>query len=596
MKTFFKILPISICVIILFICMPLWTMAGEKQTHKVTVIWLLDPHGDCSTSPPFTGTKVIGSTFFEAEEGDEVDMSNFLYHPAGASYWQQGFINYNGTPCMIEFTYGAGGKGINPNTGKPIDGLAFDFDPFGNLTMPGTDVDLYYVYTPYTNYQEPTTQDGLDKIVIYVNRPNSDINSAKQTYKAYEIFHVEKADTVTEDVTNDYTVGKEVMPEDSGFSYWISENDPWFSVVSESPYFNVVETSDPNHYNIYLKNEYPRTEATAIEMARYFESNIPEGVQPKIVTADTPSYDNDPGYYLIISEISSNLILGTTNIAITEKAEYPTIVKDVDDDEVEVGQTVTYTIDVKFPRGSKAESIITDTMSEGLTYISGSIEASLDGYSFDFDSENNKWTITYPKSAIKEAFKDSKGTIAITYQCLINEKAVIDDGINPNTVRLDFSNYSTKSSVEVSVTNVTLLKYDSTNENKTPLSGANFSLIDENESVISLVEITEGQEYRIAMPEETNTVDSFTTGNSEILIAGLAGDQTYYFKENAAPAGYNALESNVLIDSQRIEISNSSGAVLPSTGGVGTFIFYIVGILLLLIALATILFRKIVVE
>lgn len=56
---------------------------------------------------------------------------------------------------MIEFTYGAGGKGINPNTGEPIDGLPFDFDPFGTLTMPGTDVDLYYIYAPYYEYQPP---------------------------------------------------------------------------------------------------------------------------------------------------------------------------------------------------------------------------------------------------------------------------------------------------------------------------------------------------------------------------------------------------------------------------------------------------------
>lgn len=596
MEKFLKALLIFLCVIGLLMCLPSQSFAKDKQTHKVTVTWLLDPHGDCPSSPPFTGTKVIGSTSFRAEQGEEIDMSNYMYNPAGASYWQQGIINYNGTPCLIEFTYGEGGKGINPQTGEPIDGLPFGFDPFGNLTMPGTDVDLYYIYMPYLNYQDPPTQDGLDKIVIYVNRPNSDINSAKQTYKAYEIFHVGKADSVEEDVTNDYTVGKEVMPEDSGFSYWISEDDPWFDVVSESPYFNVVEISGSNRYNIYLKEDYPRIEATAIEMAHYFEEHIPEGVQPKIVTADTPSYDNDPGYYLIVSEINSNLILGTTNIAITEKAEYPTIDKDVDDVDVEIGQTVTYTIEVKFPRGSKAESIITDIMSEGLTYVNGSIEADLEGYSFNFDSENNKWTIIYPKSVIKEAFKDSEGTITIAYQCLINEKAVIDDGINPNTVRLDFSNYSTKSTAEINVTNVTLLKYDSADENKVPLAGANFSLIDKDKNVIPLVEVIEEQEYRIAMTDELNTVDSFTTGNSEILITGLAEDETYYFKENEPPAGYNALESNTLIDSQKIEISNSSGTVLPSTGGIGTFIFYLTGLLLLSMTVAALLFKKIVKE
>jgi len=67
----------------------------------VTVTWLLDPNQDCPTYPPFEGTSVIGSTSFNAIAGNEVDISNFTYNPAGASYWQEGFINYNGTPCMI---------------------------------------------------------------------------------------------------------------------------------------------------------------------------------------------------------------------------------------------------------------------------------------------------------------------------------------------------------------------------------------------------------------------------------------------------------------------------------------------------------------
>jgi len=166
---------------------------------------------------------------------------------------------------------------------------------------------------------------------------------------------------VQEDVTNDYTVGQ-VMPDSKGFSYWIAPDDPWFNVIKNSPYFEVTETNDPNYYNVSLKENYSHEEATAIEIAAYLEERIPDSVSSKIITADTPSYDNDPGYYLIVSDINSNLILGTTNIAITEKAEYPTIEKTVDDSEVQIGQIVTFTIEVNFPKGSKAESIITDTM------------------------------------------------------------------------------------------------------------------------------------------------------------------------------------------------------------------------------------------
>ena len=67
-------------------------------------------------------------------------------------------------------------------------------------------MDLYYIYTPYYEYIEPE-ESNLDKIVIYVNRPNGDKNPVKQEYRAYEIFHVGKGPDVLEDVTNDYTVG-----------------------------------------------------------------------------------------------------------------------------------------------------------------------------------------------------------------------------------------------------------------------------------------------------------------------------------------------------------------------------------------------------
>jgi hypothetical protein len=87
-------------------------------------------------------------------------------------------------------------------------------------------------------------EDSLDKIVIYVNRPTGDINPIKQEYQAYEILHVGKAPDVQEDVTNDLTVGQNIMPDDVGFSYWISTADDWFYVIADmTDYFVLTETS-----------------------------------------------------------------------------------------------------------------------------------------------------------------------------------------------------------------------------------------------------------------------------------------------------------------------------------------------------------------
>lgn len=563
----------------------------SSTSHVINVKWLLSPDGNFPSSPPFEGTVLIGSTSFIANEGDEIDISNYMYNPPGGSYWQQGFINYNGQPCYLAFTYGEGGNGINPYTGEYIDGLPFTFDPFSVLTIPGTDVDLYYIYIPYYEYIAPEESD-LDKIVIYVNRPTGDINPVKQEYKAYEIFHVGKNDEVFEDVTNDYTVGQ-IMPTEGGFNYWILAEDPWFNVIYNSPYFILEQNGDSNYYNIYLNPEYPSTETTAIEIAHYLEDNIPENVTPKIITADTPSYDNDSGYYLIVSDLNSNLILGTTNIAITEKAEYPSIVKEVDDVNVEIGQIVTFTISSYFPKGSKAETFITDTMTEGLTYIDNSFTINVNDYQLDILTDENGWKCTIPNEVIKTLFKDDSGTINISYQALINEKAIIGlSNANNNTVRLDFSNFSTRSSVNIFLKNITLLKYRIGDDNMDPLSGAKFELHDINNNIIKLVAVEEGKIYRLATPNEVNTIDNFTTGASEITINGLASDETYYLKEIEAPPGYNILPNEVLIETDHISVGNSSGGVLPSTGGMGTTILYIIGSLMVSIGIIIIVLEK----
>lgn len=600
-----KILSIFLLIFIVINCFSFTAFASEEQppntpsepevpivTHRVTINWLFDSTGEAPTMPPFTGTSIIGSTSFDAAAGNIIDMSNYLYNPAGASYWQEGFINYNGIPCYLEFTYAAGGKAINPVTGEAIDGYEFAFDPFGTLTMPDTDVDIYYLYAPY--YTPPEIPEStLDKIVIYVNRPTGDINPVKQEYRAYEILHVGKTPDVQEDVTNDYTVGKDIMPDDIGFSYWISTQDPWFEVVAGmTDYFVLTETTTEGYYIVELNPLMPSNEDTAKAIAKYLEEHIPENTEPKIVTADTPSYDNDPGYYLIISDINSNLILGTTNIAITEKAEYPHIEKAVAETDVNagIGEEVTFSVTTHFPEGSKAEAIFSDVMTNGLTYVEGSLTVNCDyevdiGHAAD-GNEVNGFTITVSADTIKAlAAESGGGDVTFTYRALVNNNAAIGpDAPNTNSVRLDYSHFAQSATVDVYVTSFTLLKYDAKDENKTPLADARFQLLDSNMNPIDLVIIDNHKEYRIATTEDDSSVvvNEFITADSEIIIKGLDADLTYYLREIAAPSGYNLMtEDKVVIPasdmSTHVEVPNNSGSLLPSTGGIGTTIFYVIG-------------------
>lgn len=572
----------------------------EQVAHRVTVNWILDTTFS-ETQPPFSGT-VIGSTSFDAAEGDVIDMSEYKDHPSGAAYWQPGFINYNGIPCYLSFTYAAGGRGIDSN-GNPVDGLPFSFDPFSDLVMPGTDVDIYYLYAPYYDMPE-IPEDTLDKIVIYVNRPTGDINPVRQNYYAYEILHVGKAPTVEEDVTTDYTVGQ-LMGD--GFSYWISETDDWFSVIRKmTDYFVLTETSRLGTYIVELNPEKPGTEDTAKEIARYLEEHIPEYASYKTITADQPSYDNDPGYYLIISDINSNLILGTTNIAITEKVEYPVITKTVDNKNSGIGEEVTFTIKVHFPQGSKTEAILSDVMTDGLTYVADSLTVNVEYSSLDIGHAEdgnivNGFTMHIAGETIKELAREaSGGDVIFSYKALVNERASIGlDNPNTNSARLDYSHFAQSSTADVYTTSFNLLKYSATDENKNPLAGALFQLLDENKEPINLTIIENNKEYRIATEtdDESVVVDQFITGDSVILIKGVVANKTYYLRELSAPAGYHLTTEDLLVvpnetGSLLVEVPNNTGTVLPSTGGTGTFIFTVVGLTLIALALTLLIFKR----
>ena len=105
--------------------------------------------------------------------------------------------------------------------------------------------------------------------------------------------------------------------------------------------------------------------------------------------------------------------------------------------------------------------------------------------------------------------------------------------------------------------------------------------------------------YRVAVEGEIGV--EIEAGTAQIF--GLDA-KTYYLEETEAPAGYNILTARVQVAisadnvngkgilNSTINVINNSGSLLPSTGGMGTTLFYIVGAVLLLGAAILLVVRR----
>lgn len=309
----------------------------------------------------------------------------------------------------------------------------------------------------------------------------------------------------------------------------------------------------------------------------------------------------DLGYYLVDSSLGALCGLNTTNpdATIKEKNEKPEIKKEVQtsagdwgsENNAKIGDTVEYKVEIKVADGAQKYTV-TDTMSKSLTFNNSSLKVTAnDAVTTDYTltPTTNGFTLELPESYVSTLTKGT--TIIVTYNATLNKDAVIDGDGNTNEVKLGYGNHqnTVPSKVTTKSYQFDLVKVDGTT-NKL-LDGAEFELADGN-TKLSFVKDTAGN-YRVAAAGEDGATTTITVKNGKVNIYGLAG-KTYTLTETKAPDGYNKLvtsETVNLADGSKthativgsvykdggVVVENHAGTVLPSTGGMGTTLFYVIG-------------------
>ncbi len=328
----------------------------------------------------------------------------------------------------------------------------------------------------------------------------------------------------------------------------------------------------------------------------------------------------DLGYYLVKSSLGALCSLDTTmpNVTIKEKNAEPTLDKQVKEspagtwgktNDANVGDTVEFKIDVEVIDGQPKDYVIYDTLSAGLSLNADSVAVKVNGaalpttsytYAYDTESEQNTFNIAFGEGVLKANDK-----IEVTYTATINSKAVIGTEGNPNEAHLEYTTSTgTKGETTPSKTRTFAWQIDAHKYTvkdgapDTPLEGAQFILSRVNGETTEYVQVDANSKVTGWTADETAASVFTTPADGNFSIFGLDAG-SYLLTETQAPAGYNTLKDPIAItitsvrndaelsatyevtygeaSTGTVNIENKTGKELPSTGGMGTTVFYIVG-------------------
>lgn len=434
---------------------------------------------------------------------------------------------------------------------------------------------------------------------------------AGETYSIYKIFDVVSYDTS------------------------VSPSKIVYKVTSEWKDFFAIGNAGVKYITLDKNDQVSKTSLDASNAADFAKDAIEWANTKKIKATASEVADEKgvtftdvaDGYYLVNTSLgalcSLNNVTGN-NALVSEKNSVPSVEKKVkngsvydDSNSAKIGDTVDYQTTITIT-GNVKNVVLHDKMEKGLTFDNNSVKVRVD----NGDVAVSNYTLTTSNLSdgctFEIEFKDDyianlpAGTqIIVTYSASLNEKAVIGTTGNKNDTWLKYGNSGSVTSETTTYSySFDLVKTDNSNK---LLAGAQFELYTDKNCTDKVALVKDGDNYRVASATEKATTNFTSTvivsnDTSKITVNGLKGETSYWLKEIKAPKGYNELEepyeftmgannmSATLNGTQwgdgGVHVINNAGTVLPSTGGMGTTVFYVVGGGLMAVAVVLLVTKK----
>ena len=343
------------------------------------------------------------------------------------------------------------------------------------------------------------------------------------------------------------------------------------------------------------------------------------------------------GYYLVYvtggKEIQSSLVtVDETTTTVNLKTEAPSITKKADKETVNIGDVVTYTVTGSIPDTTgydQYQYIIHDELSTGLDFVNDTTGTALGeaattvnvkvAFGADVTDEGtapttatldstNKRKMSLDLSAwVKANQTNNKGKeFTVTYYAKVNKDAIVTE---KNKAQLEYGNKpgetttTTPSEAKTPTYPLDINKIKKGTEEK--LAGAKFSLYTSAEDAKNgknAIKVSGSNGNYVVDPASTTTefesVKSIDGKGYNLHINGLEA-KDYWLVETQAPEGFNKLTAPIKVTITKtgdaewkvskdgveetdkiIDIENSTGSLLPSTGGRGAIAFAVIAALL----------------